>query len=271
MRGRPAELLAQSVDDLEKIEDAVNVSQVSGWDVAGALIILGLAWPVSHLAGRIVRRIARRVPTMPDYVPDLVDRATQALVIFIGLPAGAGLMLVRGPLATVLYEGGTFLADFGSEGDNPGSQLFYVPTGTSDPIVTGDPGFLADLNAYIDAEECLSDHRGAIVPRNECESDWVNIFSLRIQQEIKAWGDSSFDLFFDIENLGNFLYEGWGRIDTYTAPSNVAPATAAIEGNQYVYTPNASYQGPGDPIVPAQAIARIPSVYRVQLGLRFRF
>ncbi len=177
--------------------------------------------------------------------------------------------------------GGTFLADFGSEGDNPGSQLFYVPTGINDPIVTGDPGFLADLNAFIDSEECLSDNRGSIVPRNECESDWVNIFSLRLQQEIKAWNDSSFDLYLDIENLGNFLYEGWGRIDTYTAPSNVAPATAAIDNGPdgtmytsddfYVYTPNASYQGTAESVVPAQAVARIPSVYRIQFGIRFRF
>ncbi len=169
--------------------------------------------------------------------------------------------------------GGTFLADFGSEGDNPGSQLFYVPTGPNDPLVTGDPAFLADLDEYIGFEECLDDYRGSIVPRNSCESDWVNIFSIRLQQEIKvqAFGDSAFDLFLDIENVGNLLNNDWGRIATYTAPSNVAPATAAIVGNQYVYTPNPSYQGTVATIVPEQAVARIPSVYRIQFGLRFRF
>lgn len=167
--------------------------------------------------------------------------------------------------------GGTFLADFGSEGDNPGSQLFYVPTGTSDPLVTGDPAFLADLDSFISNEGCLAGYRGSIVPRNSCEADWVNIFSLRLQQEIRVFEDSTFDLFLDIENLGNLINDDWGQIATYTAPSNVAPATVAIVGNQYVYTPNASYQVSGDPIVPAQAVARIPSVYRIQLGVRFRF
>jgi hypothetical protein len=167
--------------------------------------------------------------------------------------------------------GGTFLADFGSEGDNPGSQLFYVPTGTSDPLVTGDPTFLADLDSFISNEGCLAGYRGSIVPRNSCEADWVNIVSLRLQQEIRVFEDSSFDLFLDIENLGNLINDDWGQIATYTAPSNVAPATVAIVGNQYVYTPNASYQVSGDPIVPAQAVARIPSVYRIQLGVRFRF
>ncbi len=175
--------------------------------------------------------------------------------------------------------GGTFLADFGSEADNPGSQLFYVPTGVNDPIVTGDPDFLADLNAFIDGEECLSDHRGSIAPRNDCESDWVNIFSLRVQQEIKAWRDSAFDLYLDIENVGNLLNNDWGRIATYTAPSNVAPATAAIIDHDdnaatpdvYEYTPNASYRGTVRSVVPDQAVARIPSVYRIQFGFRFRF
>lgn len=168
--------------------------------------------------------------------------------------------------------GGTFLADFGSEADNPGSQLMYVPTGPNDPIITGDPAFLADLDTYISREGCLASYRGSIVPRNSCESDWVNIFSIRLQQEIKAWGDSAFDLFLDIENVGNLLNDDWGRIATYTAPSNVAPATVeSITGGQYVLVPNASYLGTPETIVPEQAVARIPSVYRIQFGVRFRF
>ncbi len=170
--------------------------------------------------------------------------------------------------------GGTFLADFGSEGDNPGSQLMYVPTSASDPLITGDPGFLADLDAYISNEGCLAGARGSIVGRNACESDWVNIFSIRLHQEIKvqAFGDSAFDLFLDIENVGNLLNDDWGRIATYTAPSNVAPATVdSITNGQYVLLPNASYDGTAATIVPQQAVARIPSVYRIQFGLRFRF
>ncbi|MFQ5610220.1 MAG: TonB-dependent receptor domain-containing protein, partial [Woeseiaceae bacterium] len=84
--------------------------------------------------------------------------------------------------------GGTFLADFGSEGDNPGSQLMYVPTGPSDAIIGMDPAvaaqfpnFLNDLDTFISREGCLGAFRGSIVTRNSCESDWVNVFSLNIQ------------------------------------------------------------------------------------------
>ncbi|MGI9233469.1 MAG: TonB-dependent receptor, partial [Woeseiaceae bacterium] len=87
--------------------------------------------------------------------------------------------------------GGTFLADFGSEGDNPGPMLFYVPTGVSDPLITGDPAFLADLDQFISSESCLAGARGSIVGRNSCETDWVNILSLRLQQEIRVFDDKT--------------------------------------------------------------------------------
>ncbi len=167
--------------------------------------------------------------------------------------------------------GGTLFADFGSEGDNPGSQLFYVPTGTSDPIITGDPAFLADLDSFISSTSCLSAFRGSIVPRNGCQTSWVNNFSLRFLQEIGFGNDMNFDLMLDIENLGNLINDDWGRVDSYTAPSNVAPAIVDIAGGQYVLTPNASYAGTVATIVPRPAIARLPSVYRIQLGIRFRF
>jgi hypothetical protein len=170
--------------------------------------------------------------------------------------------------------GGTFLADYGSEGDNPGTMLFYVPTGVTDPLIspTTDAAFMADLDAYISSEGCLNGARGSIVGRNSCETDWVKILSLRLQQEIKI-GETALDLFLDIENLGNLINDDWGRVDSYTAPSNVAPAIIdSIDGNnQYVLTPSASYNGTPQSIVPRPAIARIASAYRLQFGLRFRF
>ena len=170
--------------------------------------------------------------------------------------------------------GGSSLAEFFSEGDNPGAHLFYVPTGTNDPIVTGDAAFLADLDSFISGNRCLKGKRGSVVGRNDCETGWVNIFSLRLQQEIKV-GDTAFDLFLDIENLGNMINDDWGRVDSYTAPSNVAPVNVAIDSSGatpvYVYTPSASYQGTPDTIVSKPAIARIASAYRLQFGVKFRF
>jgi hypothetical protein len=170
--------------------------------------------------------------------------------------------------------GGNFLADFGSEGDNPGSQLFYVPTGADDPIFSGDEDFLADLDTFISNDGCLKDKRGTIIGRNACQTDWINVVSVRFMQEISL-GRASFDLMLDIENFGNLLNSDWGRVDSYTAPSNVAPVILGgltEDGQSYIVSPNASYV-PGDPstIVPDPEIAALPSVYRIQVGVRFRF
>ncbi len=170
--------------------------------------------------------------------------------------------------------GGNFLADFGSEGDNIGNQLFYVPTGVSDPLVTGDAGFLADLDQFISNTPCLNGSRGEIVTRNNCRTGWVNQVNLRLLQEVKLQNDMAFDITLDIENLGNLLNDNWGRVDSYTAPSNVAPAVAGLstDGSQYVYVPAPGYiAGDATSLVPAPEIARLPSVYRIQLGVTFRF
>jgi len=198
------------------------------------------------------------------------DNATSAGLVWEGRD-GRHFSHVFGSGGNGTY-GGEFFVDFGSEGDNPGSQLFYVPTGTSDSIITGDPDFLSDLDQFISNDSCLNGKRGTIVERNACATGWISIFSLRLAQEISV-GDTKFDLMLDIENFGNLLNDDWGRIDGYTAPSNVAPALVSLNGagDQYILTPNASYDGTPESIVPNPEIAALPSVYRIQLGVRFRF
>ena len=68
------------------------------------------------------------------------------------------------------------------------------------------------------------------------------------------------------------INDDWGRMDSYSAPSNVALANVTIAGGQYVYAPISAFtQVSPQTIAPQPAIARIPSVYRVQFGLKFRF
>jgi hypothetical protein len=196
------------------------------------------------------------------------DNTTRASLLYIGR-SGRNYSYTFGSGDAAF--GGTFLADFGSEGDNPGSHLFYVPTGTADPIVTGDATFLANLNAFIDSDGCLAGSRGQIVARNSCRTGFTNIVSLRLAQEINLWSDNTLELILDIENLGNLINDDWGRVDSYSAPSNVALANVTIAGSQYVYAPISGAQVSPETIAPRPAIARLPSVYRVQLGVRFLF
>ena len=197
------------------------------------------------------------------------DNTTRASLVYTGR-SGRHFSYVFGSGDAAF--GGTFLADFGSEGDNPGSHLFYVPTDINDMIVTsGDAAFLANLDAFIDSDKCLNGHRGEIMTRNSCETGWVGILSLSLVQEISLWSDTKLDLILNIENFGNMLNSDWGRVDSYSAPSNVALANVTIETGQYVYAPISGAQVSPETIAPNPNIARLPSVYRVQLGIKFRF
>ena len=213
-------------------------------------------------------QVADRFTTSLNWSNELFgDNTTRASLLFIGR-SGRNFSYTFGSGPAPF--GGTYLADFGSEGDNPGSHLFYVPTGTADPIVTGDAGFLSNLDTFISNDSCLKGKRGTIIGRNACTTGWINILSLRLQQEIKV-GDSAFDVFLDIENFGNMINDDWGRVDAYSAPSNVALTNASIEGGQYLYEPVSSAQDSPETMAPKPAIARLPSVYRIQFGLKFRF
>ncbi len=197
------------------------------------------------------------------------DNTTRASLVYAGR-SGRNYSYVFGSGDAAF--GGTFLADFGSEPDNPGSHLIYVPTGINDPLVTGDAGFLSNLDGFISSNGCLAGQRGKIAARNSCRTRFTNIVSLRLQQEIKVFGDKAFDLFLDVENLGNLINDDWGRVESYTAPSNIALANVTIAGGQYVYAPISQFtQVSPETIAPAPSIARIPSVYRLQFGIKFRF
>ena len=215
--------------------------------------------------------IADRVTATLDWQHMLwSDNVTRASLVYIGR-SGRNYSYTFGSADAAF--GGTFLADFGSEGDNPGSHLFYVPTGIMDPIVTStDPIFLANLDEFISRNSCLKGHRGEIVARNSCTTRFTNIVSLRLSQEVPVWSDKKLQLILDIENLGNLINDDWGRLESYSSPSNVALANVTISPiGQYVYTPISGSQVSPETIAPKPAIARLPSVYRIQFGVNFSF
>ena len=91
-RINPTDLVAQSIDDLEKIEETVDTTGVTGWDITAALIILALAWPIGAIVARIVRRGVRRVPGFQNYLPDVVGKSVRFLILFIAIAIGLNLV-----------------------------------------------------------------------------------------------------------------------------------------------------------------------------------
>ena len=76
----------------EKIDEAIQTSAATPLEIALAIGIIILSWPVSALFARVAKRISRRVPGTPDYVPDLVGRATRWLVVLIGIAWAMSLL-----------------------------------------------------------------------------------------------------------------------------------------------------------------------------------
>jgi len=140
------------------------------------------------------------------------------------------------------------------------SQSFYVPTDGDSKVAYGEGFDLDGFNDYIDSESCLS--RGSISQRHTCTSSWINRFDLHMMQEFKITGEHKIEITFDIENIGNLLNDDWGRAESYSQPFNAPVVDVTIEDGQYVYNNFTK---------PTPTLAKIPSVWKAQLGLRYRF
>lgn len=157
---------------------------------------------------------------------------------------------------------GTFggFVDFASW-DGYNSQSLYVPTGENDPLVTYADGFDKEgFFDYINGAGCLS--AGTISRRHACTSSWINRFDLHMAQEIKISGEQKIEITFDIENVGNLLNDDWGRADSYVQPFNAPVVDVSIVDGQYVYDNFTQ---------PTPTVAKIPSVWKAQFGIRYKF
>ncbi|MEX2149000.1 MAG: TonB-dependent receptor [Steroidobacteraceae bacterium] len=176
--------------------------------------------------------------------------------------------------------------------------LFYVPDGdviyeapctaadvTADPLTCPNTTtisaarsaqFETDVDAFVQRHG-LERYRGRIVPRNSHTSPWTSILDLRLQQELPVWGRMRGAVTLDIKNLPNLIDNEWGRVSQvsfiYVSPVldvNRIATTGCPNGAAecYVYRPRSGQTGPTDPI---RTLSALPSVWRVQLGVRFEF
>jgi small-conductance mechanosensitive channel len=76
-------VLAQSSSQLDDLKNALTSSQVTGWDILGALTVMVVSIPVSVLIGRLASRLLRRVPNLPDEFVQAGGRVSRWLVYLI--------------------------------------------------------------------------------------------------------------------------------------------------------------------------------------------
>ncbi len=88
-----------------------------------------------------------------------------------------------------------------------GNDLFWVPATANDVELRG--GTWEQLNAFIEADSCLSSHRGSIAPRNCSNAPTNHTLDLHIAQSIPVKG-VNLQITWDVLNLMNLIDEDSG-------------------------------------------------------------
>jgi hypothetical protein len=164
----------------------------------------------------------------------------------------------------------TVAGDLNGDG-NSGNDLIYVPRDQSEINLVDIPGGLTAaqqwtaLNAFIEQDEYLSEHRGEITERNGAINPWFSNIDLRILQDVIV-SDHTFQISFDMLNLGNFLNSDWGVREVV---NNAAKTPLILTG----------FNGEGEPLYQfpgtvTETFIDDPSElsrWRAQLGFRYLF
>ena len=120
-----------------------------------------------------------------------------------------------------------------------GNDLIYIPRDQSEIILVDCPSDCGAnvtpqqqwdaLNAFIEQDKYLSQHRGEIAERFGAVNPWYSNVDLRILQDI-AFGEATrhnFQLSFDMLNVGNLISSDWGvrKVASSAATSPLRLAT----------------------------------------------
>lgn len=169
------------------------------------------------------------------------------------------------------YEDDT-VEDLFGDSDDEESVLIYVPTGPNDPIMDFTTNNIPqqqidDFFAFLD-ESGLSAYAGGIAPKNGFNSPWSTDLDIRIQQDVPLWRDHSLSFFFDIENALN-LFSSSNNLKRYADTGDIQEGVRVLQLDENavgggVYEVESIFFEGTDLDVD-------DSVYRIQLGVRFKF
>jgi len=146
-------------------------------------------------------------------------------------------------------------------------QLFYVPTGSNDPLVRYDSSATEQgLLTFLAEDECYSEYRGEIIDRNACHDDWWTKFDLKITQNLPGLRDGDkTQAFFVLENVGNFLNSDWGVLRQQGFPGALDVVNNSISNGQYVYS---NFRGDD---LDEGSVQVEPSLWEIRFGVKYDF
>lgn len=195
---------------------------------------------------------------------------------------------------TMLDTATTRSAVFGTVlSGSTGSNLLYVPTSTTDALVSYGDGTVngatvtaaqtqAMLDNYINGS-VLKNYRGKIAPKNIDRNRANTRIDLHLEQEIPTFvGGSRVTVFADITNLPNLLNKNWGGLRQLPFPATASLITVqclttagnANNGGAVATTsaqPCAQYRYTAFTNPNTSAVNITQSLYAIRIGARFSF
>jgi hypothetical protein len=121
-------------------------------------------------------------------------------------------------------------------GDNRGvNDLLYIPASASELTFSG--GTYQDFANFINADDCLAQYVGEIIPRNACRASWQNTLDARVAVQL-PYRRIRTEITLDMLNLinlfdsqsGLFEYQSFGQLTTFTPVPATVTTTAPLTG-----------------------------------------
>ena len=179
--------------------------------------------------------------------------------------AGAG-----GNRYSFIYSG-----DVNGDGQG-GNDLIYIPRDQNDirfdPFTdrTGRTLTAAEqwtrLNAFIEQDDYLREHRGEIAERFGALNPWYNNVDLRVLQDFALQAGATrhtFQLSLDVLNVGNLLNSDWGVRKVASASATSPLTLVRFDGSG---APVFNFTGPSETYIDDPGLL---SRWRAQIGLRY--
>jgi hypothetical protein len=208
-----------------------------------------------------------RIVGTASYSKQWSDRFKTQLGMFLEVAEGNRFAGAGGNRYSFIYSG-----DVNGDGQ-AGNDLIYIPKDQNDILL--DPlGTItaADqwsrLNAFIEQDSYLKDHRGEIAERFGAVNPWYSNIDLRVLQDIAVGRGNTrhtFQLTLDLLNVANLVNSDWG---VRKVASAAATSPLTLTRFNSAGAPVFNFTGPTDTYVDDPSLF---SRWRAQLGARYFF
>lgn len=204
-----------------------------------------------------------RIIATANYKRKWNERNSTSFGLFFERAQGNQFLASGGNRYSFIYSGDVNGDGFG------GNDLIYIPKDAND-IVLADPSEWDALNAFIEQDDYLKDHRGEIAERMGAVNPWFTNIDLRVLHNYAiSLGETSHNvqLSLDILNVANLISSSWG-VRKIASPLATSPLVLTGFDNDGKGEPILDFTGATETFVDDLGLF---SRWQVQFGLRYFF